>query len=102
MTEFRLPADLRLELKPSIMYEGRPCWGLTYPVNERMTIFLSDKMNPRTCDMIETVIHEAAHAELYEKGLGIQHGDRFWKHFGRMRDAFEHHGELDSRSFPKD
>lgn len=101
MTEFKIPQDLRLELKLRIFYQNEECWGLTYPVNGRMTIFLSDKMNPRTCDMVETVIHELTHAELYDQGLGIQHGPKFWKHYGRQRDAFDHHGKLDSLAFPK-
>lgn len=101
-TEFPLPANLRLELKESITYEGEECYGLTDKVGEKTVIFLSNKLNRTKAQMIETLIHEAAHAELFDKGLGIMHGDRFWKHYGRMMDAFEHHGKLDSLSFEKE
>lgn len=101
-TEFPLPENLRLELKDEITYGGDPCYGLTDQVNGKTVIYMSNKMNRTTSQMIETLIHEAAHAELFDKGLGIMHGDRFWKHFGRMMDAYEHHGKLDSLSFDKE
>ncbi len=51
---------------------------------------------------IDTVIHEAAHAALWDTGLGMLHGDKFWKRYGRMMDAFEHHGHMDSKTFDVD
>lgn len=101
-TEFPLPKPLRLELKDRIFYKGEECWGLTDRVGEKMVIYLSDKLCRTTPQMIEVLIHEAAHAELFDKGLGILHGDRYWKHYGRMMDAFEHHGKLDSQSFGRE
>jgi hypothetical protein len=48
---------------------------------------------------IETVIHEAAHCKLWDTGRGLQHGPEFWKVFGRMMDAYDHHGREDSKSY---
>jgi len=64
-------------------------------------ILLSRKSCPTVQSTVETLIHEAAHAhaELWDKGLGFYHGDQFWIRYGRMQDAYDHHGWSDSKSF---
>lgn len=98
-TEFPIPAETRMELRSRIIYEGEECLGLTGEDSRGLVIFLSERQNRTKAQMIETLIHEAAHAELYYEGLGIMHGDRYWRHFGRMMDAYEHHGKMDSQAF---
>ena len=36
------------------------------------------------------------------EATGLLHGDRFWRVYGRMADAYEHHRFMDSRTFPID
>ena len=67
--------------------------------NGNLTITLSKRACTTTQLTIDTVIHEAAHAALWNTGLGMLHGDKFWKRYGRMMDAYEHHGYMDSRAF---
>ena len=64
-----------------------------------LTITLSKSACSTRQLTIDTVIHEAAHAALWNTGLGMLHGDKFWKRYGRMMDAYEHHGYMDSRAF---
>ena len=56
-------------------------------------------------DLVITLSKRAcstAHAALSGTGLGMLHGDKFWKRYGRMMDAFEHHGHMDSKTFDVD
>lgn len=99
--EFRLPADLRFEVVESI--DGADSLGATVESSDgRLTIQLSAKMCRSVNEAVETTIHEAAHAKLWDKGLGQLHGPKFWTTFGRMMDAFDHHGHLDSRTYEVD
>ena len=47
---------------------------------------------------IETLIHEMAHAALWDEGLGYYHGPLYWTQYGEFQDAYEHHGYSDSMS----
>lgn len=96
--EFNLPKDMRFEVVDEI--DGDEVMGETEEVDGRLVIRLSAKMCRSVNETLDVVIHEAAHAKLWEKGLGHLHGPRFWTTFGRMMDAHDHHGHLDSRSYP--
>jgi len=96
--EFRLPADLRFEVVEHI--DGADSLGATVEGEDgRLTVQLSAKMCRSVNEAVETTIHEAAHVKLWDKGLGQLHGPKFWTTFGRMMDAFDHHGHLDSRTY---
>lgn len=97
--EFNLP-DIQLRVETEI--DGDETMGQVEEIDGRLVIFLSAKMNRSVDETINTVIHEAAHAKLWHKGLGHLHGPVFWKTYGRMMDAMDHHGHLDSRTFPVD
>jgi hypothetical protein len=96
--EFALPADLRFEVVESI--DGDEVLGCVTENDGRLTVSLSAKMCRSVNEAVEVCIHEAAHVKLWDKGLGHLHGPKFWTTFGRMMDAFDHHGHLDSRSYP--
>lgn len=98
--EFDLPKDLRFEVVDQI--EGDTVLGCVVEINERLVVRISARMCRSVNETLDVVIHEAAHAKLWHKGLGHLHGPKFWTTFGRMMDAFDHHGHLDSRSYPVD
>ena len=79
--------------------EGETTLGQTLEVRGRLTIQISEAGCRTRTQAIETTLHEAAHAKLWEEGTGLLHGDRFWRVFGRMADAYEHHGFMDSQAF---
>jgi len=96
--EFKLPANLRFEVVDQI--DGDETLGETSESEDgRLTIALSAKMCRSVNEAVETTIHEAAHAKLWDKGLGQLHGPKFWTTLGRMMDAFDHHGHLDSKTY---
>lgn len=99
-SEFRLPDDMTLELVDSI--DGPDTLGEVVERGDRLVIRISNKMCRAVHQKIETLIHEAAHVKLWDKGLGFLHGPVFWTTFGEMMDALDHHGHEDSRSFPVD
>lgn len=98
--EFNLPADLQLRIETDI--DGEEVLGTAEEIDGRMVISLSAKMCRSVNEVVETVIHEAAHVKLWHKGLGHLHGPAYWRQYGKMMDAFDHHGHLDSRSYPVD
>lgn len=100
-TEFPIPEDTEIRTAPRIFYEGDECQGLTGRDHEDgpMVIWLSERLNPMTHVAIDTLLHEMAHAELWDSGLGIQHGRKFHRHAGDIYDAWEHHGKSDSLQF---
>lgn len=74
--------------------------GFVREKGKRLEIVMCAKANRTRSETIESVIHEAAHAYLWNEGLGFQHGPKFWQVFGEMRDAFDHHGYIDSATQP--
>lgn len=96
--EFNLPKDMRLEVVSSI--DGDETLGCVFESGDRLVIRLSAKMCRSVNEAVDVCIHEAAHAKLWEKGLGHLHGPKFWTTYGRMMDSFDHHGHLDSRTYP--
>jgi hypothetical protein len=96
--EFNLPADLQLRIESEI--DCDEVMGQVEEIDGKLVIFLSAKMCRSVNETLDTTIHEAAHVKLWEKGLGHLHGPVFWKTFGRMMDAFDHHGHMDSRTYP--
>ena len=102
--EFDLPA-CRFEWMESIdWYEGKGemTLGQTLEVRGNLTIQISEAGCRTKSQAIETTIHEAAHVKLWEEGTGFLHGDKFWRCYGRMADAYEHHGFMDSQALPFD
>lgn len=98
--EFNLPEDLRIELVDQI--DGNETLGRVIERNGRLVVQLSKRMCRTVNEMVETTMHEAAHAKLFHEGLGHLHGPVFRRVHGEMLDAFEHHGALESRAFPVD
>ena len=102
-TEFRIDRLKRIEWKPFLIDEnGDQCHGWVVERGDDLIIQLSYKLCRTKSETIETVIHEAAHAYLWDKSLGYFHGDPYWIRFGRMRDAYDHHGWSDSQTFKVD
>jgi hypothetical protein len=95
--EFSLPADLRFEVVDKLDDDDL---GEAEEIDGQLIIRLSASMCRSVNEAVEVCIHEAAHVKLWEKGLGHLHGPKFWTTFGRMMDAFDHHGHLDSRTYP--
>lgn len=96
--EFRLP-KVRFEVVDEI--DGDEALGETAELEDgRLVISISAKMCRSVNEVVETTIHEAAHAKLWDKGLGQCHGPKFWTTYGRMMDAFDHHGHIDSKTYP--
>ena len=101
-SEFPLARVKRLEWVDDLRDEdGDELCGRVVERGRDLVILLSRRSCPTTQSTVETVIHEAAHAhaELWDEGLGFYHGDAFWIRYGRMQDAYEHHGWSDSRAF---
>lgn len=102
-TEFPLDRVRRIEWIEDLRDEdGEQLCGRVVERGKGLVILMSEKSCPTISTTIETLLHEAAHAELWDAGLGYYHGDRYWIHFGRMSDAYEHHGFSDSRTFEVD
>ena len=101
-SEFEFPRKLRLEWVEEIPRDAespRGYLGECDEVGDRLVIRLCARSCRSRNETVETVIHEAAHAALWDQGLGYQHGPVFWKTFGQMMDAYDHHGMSDSESF---
>ncbi len=101
-TEFKLDSLKRLEWVDILVDDdgkSQLCGCIEEESNGDLTITLSKRACSTTQVTIDTVIHEAAHAALWDTGLGMLHGDKFWKRYGRMMDAYEHHGYMDSKAF---
>lgn len=101
-TEFPLERLKRIEWKPELKDGKDDCHGWVVERGDDLIIQLSDSLCRTRSQSIETVIHEAAHASLWDAGLGYFHGDKFWIRYGRMQDAYDHHGWSDSQSFEVD
>jgi hypothetical protein len=102
--EFDLP-EFNFEWVDAIDWmdgEGESTLGQTLEIRGELTIQISDTGCRTRTQAIETTIHEAAHVSLWEGGTGLLHGDHYWRCFGRMADAYEHHGFMDSQAFPVD
>lgn len=95
--EFELPENLSFRVVDHI--DGDEALGETSEEDGQLWITLSKKMCRSINETIETTIHEAAHAKLWNKGLGMLHGPKFSKIEGQMRDSFDHHGHLESRAY---
>lgn len=93
--EFDLP-DVRLEVVSDL--DGGETFGDLILRNGRPVIRLSARACRTTHDAVFNVLHEAAHLRLEEFGTGYNHGPTFWPVFGEMVDAYDHHGESDSRA----
>lgn len=96
--EFNLPPDIRFEVVDQI--DGDETLGCVTEVGGRLVIRVSAKMCRSVNESVDVVIHEAAHAKLWHQGLGHLHGPKFWTTYGRMMDGFDHHGHMDSRTYP--
>lgn len=96
--DFDLPKDLRFEVVTDI--DGYEALGeATETEAGVLVIRLSASMCRSVNEAVETVIHEAAHIKLWERGLGQLHGPKYWTTFGRMADAFALYGHLESRAY---
>lgn len=98
-SEFPLERLQGIEWKAELMNGNEPCHGWVEERGDKLVICVSKKLCRTKAEAIETVIHEAAHASLWKDGLGYFHGDKFWIRYGRMADAYEHHGWSDSKSY---
>lgn len=104
MEEFEIEdGTLRLEwcnlLAPDRETGKETVYGLTTEAKDRIVIRLSERGCRTTALAVETLIHETAHAYLWETGRGLLHGPEFWQILGRMSDAFDHHGHEDSKHY---
>ena len=101
-TEFPLDRLKRLEWEAELKDEdGEDLCGCVEEEDDgSLTIKICPEHCPTVSTVIDTLLHEAAHAELWSVGLGRLHGPRFHEAHGRIADAYEHHGHLDSRTFP--
>lgn len=98
--EFPLERLKRIEWQNELIDDdGCVCHGWVVERGDDLVIQLSEKECRSRSVTIETVIHEAAHASLWDDGLGYFHGDKFWIRYGRMQDAYDHHGWSDSQSY---
>lgn len=96
--EFALPGDPFVEVATDV--DGDESFGEVKDRSGRFAVRLSRKLCRSVAQTVETTIHEAAHIKLYRRGLGHFHGPVFWKTYGEMADAFDHHGFQDSRTYP--
>lgn len=94
--EFGLP-DCRLEIVPEI--DKGETFGELLLRNGRPVIRLSRRACRTTHDAVFNLLHEIAHLMLEEYGTGFNHGPKFWPVFGMIVDAYDHHGESDSRAY---
>jgi hypothetical protein len=82
--------------------DGGETFGELIERKGRYVILLSKRACRSRHDHVYNVMHEAAHLYLQRHGLGDQHGPAFWQQFGAMVDAYDHHGHIDSLSYPVD
>lgn len=74
-------------------------YGMVTERGGKLIMLLSERNNRTAAQAIDTMIHEAAHVALWDTGRGLLHGDEFWRVYGRMQDAYDHHGWQDSKSY---
>lgn len=96
--EFRLPDNMGMELVEDI--DDGETFGRVIERDGRLIILLSRRACRSRNDYVVNTIHEAAHVALQQHGVGDLHGPAFWRMYGKMMDAFDHHGFLDSQSYP--
>lgn len=101
-TEFEIPPETLIVVAPKVIYKGDKCAGLTGRGGRGggMRIALSSSALPNEFCAVLVLLHELAHAELYDEGFGILHGPRYHERAGIIHDAWEHHGISDSDNFP--
>lgn len=95
---FHLPDDTVLECVSDI--DDGDTFGRLVERSGRYIIQLSDRACRTNHDAVFNMLHECAHLRLQRQGLGDYHGPFFWTAFGEMVDAFDAHGEADSRTYP--
>ncbi len=100
IAEYDLPKDTRIELVEDI--DKGETFGELVLRGSRFVVVLSKRACRTRHDYVYNTIHEAAHLYLQQHGLGDLHGPAFWQQFGAMVDGYDHHGHLDSRSYPVD
>ena len=99
--EFDLYEEGALRIKPVdilLDQDNSKLHGCVQMGTDKLELVLVTRGVTRS-SMIETLIHEAAHVLLWDVGRGVTHGDEYWKLFGRMMDAYDHHGREDSKSY---
>ncbi len=103
-SEFDFPNKLSLRWISDTRDDEYPdgLMGYTTKEGRRNVIYLCHRNCRGHGQAIETLIHEAAHAYLWNQGLGYLHGPVFWQAFGEMMDAYDHHGRTESRAFSVD
>lgn len=71
-----------------------PCEGQCYREGREIVIEIAKRMNPLTRIVVDTVIHECAHAILWPparaEGRQAHHPPAFWAQYGEIRDRFDH------------
>lgn len=97
--EGALRFEWKTNLEPNKKTGKDSIYGITFERGGRLVIALSSQSCRTHAQAVETLIHEAAHVKLWDTGRGLLHGPEFWKVFGEMMDAFEHHGYEDSKGY---
>lgn len=94
---------LRLEwvsmLSPCKRTGREQLYGETTEGRGKIIIRLSARSCATRSQAVETLLHEFAHALMWSTGRGLLHGPEFWQVFGRISDAYDHHGHEDSKSY---
>lgn len=105
LSEFEFPRKMKLRWLSQIPPDKNSPHGYHGYVHEKgkkLEIVMCAKSNRSRIGTIHSIIHEAAHAYLWDEGLGMQHGPRFYQVYGEFQDAFDHHGYIDCNIQPFD
>ena len=102
--EFDLFEDGSLRFEFVDMIEATPqgkdaLEGCVFEHRGKLVVQISARTCRTTSHAIAVLIPEAAHIALWSTGRGLLHGDEFWRTYGRMADAYDHHGCQDSKTY---
>ncbi len=71
-----------------------PCEGQCYREGREIVIEVAKRLHPTTRLVVDTVIHECAHAILWPPARAesrqAHHPPAFWAQYGEIRDRFDH------------
>jgi len=95
------PGAVKLEWVDGIHIEDGKEWvcGVTFERGNKLIVQLSTRGCRTRSEAIDTLIHEAAHVQLWDVNRGLRHGKEFWVTFGRFMDAYHERGFDDSKSY---
>lgn len=95
--EFDLPKNLRMELVDDI--DNGKTFGQVVSRRGRLVVQLSSRACKTTHDYVYNTIHEAAHVKTYRRRMKHDHADPFWQTHGRMVNAFDERGNVESANY---